>query len=73
MNKNLLNKIRTNPIIYSYLREESHEYINLLKDENYIKEIEKKAKEKYELTMPQKLNKITKKLELINEIINVLN
>ena len=73
MNKNLLNKIRTNPIIYSYLREESHEYIKLLKDESYIKEIEKKAKEKYELTIPQRIDKLTKRLELINELINVLN
>lgn len=73
MNKELLKKIRSNPVIYSYLREESHEYIKLLKDESYLKEIEKKAKEKYELTLPQKLDKITKRLELINEIINVLN
>ena len=73
MNKNLLNKIRSNPIIYSYLREESHEYIKLLKDESYIKEIEKKAKEKYELTIPQRIDKLTKRLELINELINVLN
>ena len=73
MNKELLQKIRSNPVIYSYLREESHEYIKLLKDESYLKEIEKKAKEKYELTLPQKLDKITKRLELINEIIYVLN
>ena len=73
MNKELLQKIRSNPVIYSYLREESHEYIKLLKDESYLKEIEKKAREKYELTLPQKLDKITKRLELINEIINVLN
>lgn len=73
MNKELLQKIRSNPVLYSYLREESHEYIKLLKDESYLKEIEKKAKEKYELTLSQKLDKITKRLELINEIINVLN
>jgi hypothetical protein len=35
MRKELLEKIRNNPIIYSYLREESHEYIKLLKDENF--------------------------------------
>ena len=73
MNKNLLKQIRSNPIIYSYLREESHEYIKLLKDESYIEEIEKKAKEKYELTIPQRIDKLTKRLELINELINVLN
>ena len=42
MKKELLKKIRSNPVIYSYLREESHEYIKLLKDESYLKEIEKK-------------------------------
>ena len=70
MNKCLLNKIRNNPLIYSYLREDSTEYI---KDENYIKQLEQIAKEKYEVTVPQKLEKLRKKLELINEIINVLN
>ena len=44
MNKELLKKIRSNPIIYSYLREESDEYIKLLKDESYLTEIEEKAK-----------------------------
>ena len=73
MNKCLLNKIRNNPLIYSYLREDSTEYIKLLKDENYIKQLEQIAKEKNEVTVPQKLEKLRKKLELINEIINVLN
>lgn len=73
MNKELLNKIRNNPLIYSYLREDSTEYIKLLKDENYLKQLEQIAKEKYEVTVPQKLEKLRKKLELINEIINVLN
>ena len=73
MNKELLTKIRNNPIIYSYLREDSSEYIYLLKDENYIKKLEEKAKEKYQVTISHKLEKLTRKLELINEIINVLN
>ncbi len=73
MKKNLLTKIRNNQLVYSYLREDSSEYIYLLKDENYLKELEKKAKIKYEVTIPQRLDKLTKKLELINEIINVLN
>ena len=51
MNKEILKIIRENPIIYSYLREESHEYINLLKDNKYIKKIEAKAKERYGLTI----------------------
>ena len=73
MNKEILKIIRNNPLIYSYLREESSEYINWLKDNNYIKEIEKKAKERYGQTLTHKLNKIRKRLELLNEIMDVLN
>ena len=73
MDKETLKLIRDNPIIYSYLREESQEYINLLKDKNYIKELEKKAKERYGQTLEHKLNKISKRLELLNEIMDVLN
>ena len=73
MDKETLKLIRDNPIIYSYLREESQEYIYLLKDKNYIKKLEKKAKEKYGQTLEHKLNKIYKRLELLNEIMDVLN
>lgn len=73
MKKEILNIIRSNPILYSYLREESQEYIYLLKDYSYLKEIEKKAKNKYGLTLEQKLNKISKRIELLNEIMDVLN
>ena len=73
MNKEILKIIRENPIIYSYLREESHEYINLLKDKWYLKKIEANAKERYGLTISHKLNKLSKRLELLNEIMDVLN
>ena len=73
MDKETLKLIRDNPIIYSYFREESQEYIYLLKNKNYIKKLEKKAKEKYGQTLEHKLNKIYKRLELLNEIMDVLN
>ena len=73
MDKETLNIIRNNPIIYSYLREESQEYEYLLKDKNYLKKIESKAKEKYKKTLSHKLNKLAKRLELLNELMDVLN
>ena len=45
----------------------------LIIDENLRTNIEKKAKNKYGLTLEQKLNKISKRIELLNEIMDVLN
>lgn len=71
MNKELLNKIRSNKLIYSYLREDSSHYKKLLRDPNYIKEVERLAKEFYKETSIDKIERLKDKIDLINTFIGV--
>lgn len=72
MDNYTLNKIRTNPAIYNYLRDESANYKYLYRDKNYLKEIEEKAKEKYQLRTIDKIEKLKTNLNLINTFIDVM-
>ena len=65
--------IKNNPIIYNYLREESNHYKYLYRDDKYLKEIEKKAKEKYQLRVEDKLERLKDNIELINTFMSVID
>ena len=67
-----INYIKTNPLIYNYLREESHWYKELNRDSKYLKVIEEAAKKKYKLTPQDKIEKLSQKIELISTFIDVL-
>ena len=71
MNKYVLSKIRTNKLIYSYLREDSSHYKKLLRDPNYIKEVERLAKEFYKETNIDKIERLKDKIDLINTFMGV--
>ena len=73
MKKETINTIKNNPIIYNFLREESNYYKYLYRDDNYLKEIEKKAKEKYKLRVEDKLERIKDNINLINTFISVID
>ena len=64
MNKELLTKIRNNPIIYSYLREDSSWYERLNRGEDVLKELEETAKKFYKQTPEDKLKKLSKKINM---------
>lgn len=68
----MLDVVRNNPLIYSYLREDSLQYKYLLKDSSYIKEVERLAKEKYKQSSLDKLDNLRDKIELIRTFIDVL-
>lgn len=72
MTKELLEKIRRNPEIYSLLREESYHYKYLLRDEEYLKEIEKRAKEKYKIKLEDRIENLKENINLINTFLNIL-
>lgn len=72
MDRDTLNIIRNNPYIYNFLREESNYYKMLYRDCNNIKKISYLAKEKYKLRSIDKLEKLSKNINLINTFIDVL-
>lgn len=73
MNRQLQTIFETKPYIKQYLKEESYEYKYLYRDINYLKEIDRKAKEKYQLTTEAKLAKLNNKINLIQTILSVMN
>lgn len=64
--------IKNNPIINRFLREESYHYKYLYRDDNYIKEVERLALEKYHLTIKDKISNINDNLKLINTFMSVI-
>ena len=72
MDKEIVNIIRNNPIIYNFLREESYHYKYLYRDPNYIKKIENLAKEKYKLTTVDKIERLKDNINLINTFLSVI-
>ena len=72
MKKELLKKIRSNPLVYSYLRENSYEYEYLLRDENYYRELDRKARVFYKKTYNDMLDKFSDKLNMIEIFLNIL-
>lgn len=65
--------IKNNPMIRQFLKEESHHYKYLYRDDNYIKTIERLAKEKYGLTLSNKIENIKNTINLINTFMSVID
>ena len=64
--------IRSNPNMYRFLREESYWYKYLNRNPNYIKELERTMKNKYQLTTKDKLEKLNQRISLIHNFMDVL-
>jgi len=73
MNKELIYIIKNNEIINRFLKEESYNYKYLYRDNNYIKKVENLAKEKYKLTLSDKISNISNTLALINTFMSVID
>lgn len=73
MNEETIYIIKNNPIINRFLREESYHYKYLYRDNNYIKTIERLAKEKYKLTISDKIENFKNTLNLINTFMSVID
>lgn len=72
MNQYTINYIKNNPLIYNYLREDSSWYKELDKDSNALKLVEEQAKKFYKLTPQDKIERLSKNIELISTFIDVL-
>lgn len=72
MDRMVLNIIRNNPMIYNFLRDESYYYTYLYQDPNYIKVIEKLAKNKYKVKYTDRMDKLSNNLELIKTFLDVI-
>ena len=72
MNLSTQFKIKNNPLLQKYIRENSYWYKYLNRNTNLLTEMEKEMKEKYKLTTSDKINNISEKLDLIRTFMNVM-
>ena len=72
MDRKVLQIIRTNPYIYSFLREDSSHYKYLINDPNYIKEIDRLAKERYKLRFSDKMDRLSNNLEILKTFLEII-
>ena len=65
-------KIRNNPYLYRYLRDNSIWYKALNRDPNNIKLMENEMKNVYKLNLTDKIENINQKIEMVRTFIDIL-
>ena len=65
--------LQKNPNLKRFLHENPIFYKNLNRDPNFIFELEKLMKQKYKLTLPDKIDNFKNKLDMLNTFIDILN
>ncbi len=73
MNLPLQYKIKQNPILEKYLRENSSWYKYLNRDSSYLIEFEKEMKIKYKMTTKDKLDRFSKNIDKVSQIIDIFS
>lgn len=72
MNDETINIIKNNKHIYYFLKEESHYYKDLYRDPNFIKKLDKLAREKYKIRPIDRLEKLENTISMIATLLDVL-
>lgn len=67
-----INYIKTNPLVYKYLREKSYWYKYLNRSSEYLKNLEEEMKKEYKLTATDRIEKISQGISLVSNILDVL-
>ena len=65
-------KIRSNPYLYKYLRDNSSWYKALNRNPDNLKLMEIEMKNYYKLNFSDKINDLNGKIEMIKNLINIL-
>ncbi|MBQ2639332.1 MAG: YlbE-like family protein [Bacilli bacterium] len=68
----IINRIKNDPNLYRYLRENSSWYKYLNRDSKNIKYLENEMKEKYKLTTSDKIENLSRNINLISTFFDVL-
>lgn len=72
MEPQLINYIKTNSIIYQYLRENSSWYKELMRNPLSIKKLEEESKKYYKQTPSDKINQLSESINLLTTLIDVI-
>lgn len=72
MNIKIQYLLNSNPLLKKFLREHSNYYKNIIREPNFINEINELMKREYHLTLPDRLDKIKDNISLVNTFMDVL-
>lgn len=64
--------INNNQLVKKYLREHSFYYKSLIRNPYFINELIELMKKEYKLTIPDKLDKINKDMNVVSNIMDIL-
>lgn len=67
-----INYIKNNPLLYNYLRDDSSWYKYLNRDGMVLKELEENMRRTYKITAEDKIEKISRSINLISSFMDVL-
>lgn len=73
MDLNLQYKIKSNPNYIRFLRENSNWYKYLNRKTTYFNDFEKEMKTKYKLTPEDKIDRLSKNIEKVSQIIDIFS
>ena len=65
-------KIRSNPNLYRYLRENSYWYKYLNRSPNALKALEQEMKERYKLQTKDKMENVANSIKLIQSFLEIM-
>ncbi len=72
MPRDLIYAIRENGELYQYLKYNSYLYKKILRNEISLKELENIMKKDLKLTIADKLENVSNKMELANNLLNII-
>ena len=72
MELNIIRLLRSNPILYQYLKYHSYWYKELVRNPEIINELEKEMKKEYKMTIEDRIKKINDRMDFIASFLEVL-
>lgn len=66
-------QLQNNPMLKQYLHENPRFYKILNRDPGFIKQLNAMMKEQYKITLPDRIDAIKEKLDMVNTFIDILN
>ena len=64
--------LNSDPYLKRYLRENSHYYKDLIRNPNFIRELNALMKQAYKLNFPAKLDKLKEDISMLNTVMDIL-
>jgi hypothetical protein len=68
----VVNRLKSNPMLREYVRNNSYWYKYLNRNGHYIKEIEEEMKIKYKMTVNDRIDKFSNNIEMIQTLLQIL-